>query len=184
MLADPERPNNPRHSTRYPFVSRFLRARVSEIATQTMIGSVRGAWGRVVEAGVEARRGVPRGVVGPRAGAPSLHDHCAGRRGTEQPGQAQPLPPAHGPYSTPAWSADAITLDEAASVSRSGDLWLFTGRKLADRAIRLATNSPVNHVAMVLAIDDLPPLLWHAELGRRWSTCGPASRSAAPSCTD
>src|SRR4029453_13770016 len=40
-----------------------------------------------------------------------------------------------------------------------------TGRKLADRAIRAATNSPVNHVAMVLAIDDLPPLLWHAELG-------------------
>ena len=44
-------------------------------------------------------------------------------------------------------------------------MWLFTGRKLADRAIRAATNSPVNHVAMVLAIDDLPPLLWHAELG-------------------
>lgn len=58
-----------------------------------------------------------------------------------------------------------IPLDEAASVARSGDLWLFTGRKLADRAIRAATNSPVNHVAMVLAIDDLPPLLWHAELG-------------------
>jgi hypothetical protein len=60
----------------------------------------------------------------------------------------------------------AISLDEAASVTRSGDIWLFTGRKLADRAIRAATNSPVNHVAMVLAIDDLPPLLWHAELGR------------------
>ena len=59
-----------------------------------------------------------------------------------------------------------ITLGEAASVSSSGDIWLFTGRKLADRAIRVATNSPVNHVAMVLAIDDLPPLLWHAELGR------------------
>ena len=28
------------------------------------------------------------------------------------------------------------------------------------------TNSPVNHVGMVVAIDDLPPLLWHAELGR------------------
>jgi hypothetical protein len=28
------------------------------------------------------------------------------------------------------------------------------------------TNSPVNHVGMVVAIDDLPPLLWHAEMGR------------------
>ena len=28
------------------------------------------------------------------------------------------------------------------------------------------TNSPVNHVGMVVAIDDLPALLWHAELGR------------------
>jgi hypothetical protein len=43
---------------------------------------------------------------------------------------------------------------------------LFTGRKLAERAIRAATNSPVNHVGVVLAIDDLPPLLWHAELGQ------------------
>jgi hypothetical protein len=37
---------------------------------------------------------------------------------------------------------------------------------LADRTIRAATNSPVNHVGMAVAIDDLPPLLWHAELGR------------------
>jgi len=59
-----------------------------------------------------------------------------------------------------------ISLDEAASITRSGDIWLFTGRKLADRAIRAATNSPVNHVGVVLAIDDLPPLLWHAELGK------------------
>ena len=59
-----------------------------------------------------------------------------------------------------------LPLHEAAGLARSGDLWLFTGQKLADRAIRAATNSPVNHVAMVLALDDLPPLLWHAELGR------------------
>ncbi|HEX8742264.1 MAG TPA: hypothetical protein VF712_03940 [Thermoleophilaceae bacterium] len=32
--------------------------------------------------------------------------------------------------------------------------------------IRTVTNAPVNHVGMVVAIDDLPPLLWHAELGR------------------
>jgi hypothetical protein len=59
-----------------------------------------------------------------------------------------------------------IPLEEAAAQTRSGDVWLFTGRKVADRAIRVATNSPVNHVAMAIAIDDLPPLLWHAELGR------------------
>jgi hypothetical protein len=63
-------------------------------------------------------------------------------------------------------AATTVPLEEAASITRSGDVWLFTGKKLADRAIRAATNSPVNHVAMVLALDDLPPLLWHAELGR------------------
>lgn len=63
-------------------------------------------------------------------------------------------------------TSGAITLSEAAHEARSGDIWIFTGHKLADRAIRAATNSPVNHVAMALALDDLPPLLWHAELGR------------------
>jgi len=37
---------------------------------------------------------------------------------------------------------------------------------MADRAIQVATNSPVNHVGMSVAIEDLPPLMWHAELGR------------------
>jgi hypothetical protein len=59
-----------------------------------------------------------------------------------------------------------MPLSEAAALTRSGDVWLFTGRKFADRAVRAATNSPVNHVAMALAVDDLPPMLWHAELGR------------------
>ena len=63
-------------------------------------------------------------------------------------------------------TSSAMPLEEAAALTRSGDVWLFTGRKVADRAIRAATNSPVNHVAMALTIDDLPPLLWHAELGR------------------
>ena len=62
--------------------------------------------------------------------------------------------------------ATTVSLSEAAAIARSGDLWLFTGHKVADRAIRAATNSPVNHVAVVIAIDDLPPLLWHAELGQ------------------
>ena len=59
-----------------------------------------------------------------------------------------------------------LSLDEALSTASTGDIWLFRGRAIADRAIRLATNSPVNHVVMAIAIDDLPPLLWHAELGR------------------
>jgi hypothetical protein len=59
-----------------------------------------------------------------------------------------------------------LTLDEAVATASTGDVWLFRGRKLADVAIRTVTNSPVNHVGMVVAIDDLPPLLWHAELGR------------------
>jgi hypothetical protein len=59
-----------------------------------------------------------------------------------------------------------LTLEDAVSTASTGDIWLFRGGSLADRAIRAATNSPVNHVGMVVAIDDLPPLLWHAELGR------------------
>ena len=58
-----------------------------------------------------------------------------------------------------------IPLDEAVASAATGDIWLFRGRSLADRAIRTVTNSPVNHVGMVVALDDLPPLLWHAELG-------------------
>jgi len=60
----------------------------------------------------------------------------------------------------------ALTLDEAVATAATGDIWLFRGRSLADRAIQTVTNSPVNHVGMVVALDDLPPLLWHAELGR------------------
>jgi len=60
----------------------------------------------------------------------------------------------------------ALTLDEAVEIASTGDIWLFRGRSGADFAIRAVTNSPVNHVGMVVAIDDLPPLLWHAELGR------------------
>lgn len=67
----------------------------------------------------------------------------------------------------------AISLDEAIAAARTGDVWLFRGRSVPDRAIQLSTNSPINHVGMALVIDDLPPLMWHAELGKslpsRWS---------------
>jgi hypothetical protein len=60
----------------------------------------------------------------------------------------------------------ALPLDDAVATAATGDIWLFRGRSLADVAIRTVTNSPVNHVGMVVALDDLPPLLWHAELSR------------------
>lgn len=63
-------------------------------------------------------------------------------------------------------SNGGLTLDEAVATASTGDIWLFRGRSVADVAIRTFTNSPVNHVGMVVALDDLPPLLWHAELGR------------------
>ena len=60
----------------------------------------------------------------------------------------------------------AISSAEAVATAQTGDVWLFRGRSGADRAIRVFTNAPVNHVAMVVALDDLPPLLWHTELGQ------------------
>ena len=81
-------------------------------------------------------------------------------------------------------NGSTVALDEAIDMTSTGDIWLFRGRSAADLAIRAVTNSPVNHVGMVVAIDDLPPLLWHAELGRSASrTCGPVSDTAAFSCT-
>ena len=58
-----------------------------------------------------------------------------------------------------------LTLDQALDETRTGDLWLFRGGSRPDRAIQTLTNAPVNHVGMTVAIDDLPPLIWHAELG-------------------
>lgn len=60
----------------------------------------------------------------------------------------------------------SLSLADAVTTAATGDVWLFRGRSLADRAIQTVTNSPVNHVGMAVALDDLPPLLWHAELGR------------------
>ena len=63
-------------------------------------------------------------------------------------------------------AAPPINLEHALAATRTGDLWVFRGRTIADRAIQVSTNSPVNHVGMAVVIDDLPPLMWHAELGR------------------
>lgn len=59
----------------------------------------------------------------------------------------------------------SVSLDQALQAARTGDIWLFRGGSGPDRAIQTLTNSPVNHVGMAVAIEDLPPLIWHAELG-------------------
>ena len=99
----------------------------------------------------------------------------------------------------------SLPIAEALATASTGDIWLFRGRSLADLAIRTATNSPINHVGMAVALDDLPPLQWHAELGhslpdvwtgeRRTTDCalvitcsatrsrpGPGATASAPSC--
>jgi hypothetical protein len=63
-------------------------------------------------------------------------------------------------------TGDRLSLDEAVELTRTGDLWLFRGGSVPDRAIRAATNAPVNHVGMAVVLDELPPLMWHAELGQ------------------
>lgn len=60
-----------------------------------------------------------------------------------------------------------LEIHEAASLVRTGDLLLFRGSTLADRTIRTISNAPVNHVAVALVVDDLPPLLFHAEMSRK-----------------
>ncbi|MFC4602861.1 hypothetical protein [Rhodococcus kronopolitis] len=58
-----------------------------------------------------------------------------------------------------------VSLDVAVEATRTGDIWIFRGHSGADRAIQTLTNSPVNHVGMSVVLDDMPPLMWHAELG-------------------
>jgi hypothetical protein len=62
-------------------------------------------------------------------------------------------------------NANSVPLERALEETRTGDIWLFRGGSGPDRAIQTMTNAPVNHVGMTVAIDDLPPLIWHAELG-------------------
>jgi hypothetical protein len=62
-------------------------------------------------------------------------------------------------------SESTVSLQRALEETRTGDIWLFRGTSRPDRAIQTMSNSPVNHVGMTIAIEDLPPLIWHAELG-------------------
>jgi hypothetical protein len=58
-----------------------------------------------------------------------------------------------------------VSLQRALDETRTGDIWLFRGSSGPDRAIQTMSNAPVNHVGMAIAVDDMPPLIWHAELG-------------------
>ncbi|MCV7179157.1 guanylate cyclase [Mycolicibacterium sphagni] len=60
-----------------------------------------------------------------------------------------------------------MSLTQALNETRTGDVWLFRGGSGPDRAIQTLTNAPVNHVGMTVALEDLPPLMWHAELGHK-----------------
>ena len=72
-------------------------------------------------------------------------------------------------------NANTVSLTRALDETRTGDIWLFRGGSGPDRAIQAMTNSPVNHVGMTVAIDDLPPLMWHAELGDKLTDMWTAS---------
>ena len=101
-------------------------------------------------------------------------DHHPCRRNPGDPGETDQLPPPHAltvvrgaaTRETLRVTAVSIPLDTALELTRTGDLWLFRGNSVADRAIRATTNAPINHVGMAVVLDDLPPLMWHAELGR------------------
>ncbi len=62
-------------------------------------------------------------------------------------------------------ATEQLRLDEAVDLTRTGDVWVFRGRS-ARSGHPVTTNSPVNHVGMAVVLDDMPPLMWHAELGR------------------
>jgi hypothetical protein len=94
----------------------------------------------------------------------TVHGDPRGTQDRDHAGDTEELCPPHDHVRYASMVA-SMTLQAAIDAAATGDVWLFRGRTAADRAIRLFTNSPVNHVGMVLAIDDLPPLIWHAELG-------------------
>ena len=66
----------------------------------------------------------------------------------------------------PPHAESRLTLDDACEITRTGDIWIFRGDSSPTTLIRLLTNAPVNHVGMAVVLDDMPPLMWHAELGK------------------
>ena len=93
--------------------------------------------------------------------------HPAGHH-TGDTGQSDQLPDTSHRQSVPKLrvvNANTVSLERALDETRTGDIWLFRGGSGPDRAIQTMSNAPVNHVGMTVAIDDMPPLIWHAELG-------------------
>jgi hypothetical protein len=113
---------------------------------------------------VQALADLVRLELGTGAPPPRHDDAGGGHAGDPRDAEQLPVVRSHG--SRRLGSVPGLAFDDAIEESATGDLWLFRGRSLADRAIQTFTNAPVNHVGMVVALDDLPPLLWHAELGR------------------
>jgi hypothetical protein len=98
----------------------------------------------------------------------ALRDDSARGHQADYAGQTNNLPLGHASYDNGmptkrSLPSDGVSLADALDHARTGDIWLFRGRSMADKVIRLTTNAPVNHVAMAVVLDDLPPLLWHAE---------------------
>lgn len=106
------------------------------------------------------------GGVGPPTSLIARHQHSP-RGNPDYTGQADPFPDAAHAQHPRVLSVDehTVTVQRALAETRTGDIWLFRGRSGPDRAIQTLSNAPVNHVGMTVAIDDLPPLIWHAELG-------------------
>src|SRR5699024_3251610 len=63
-------------------------------------------------------------------------------------------------------SVAPVALATADDRARTGALLLVRGRTTADRLIQTLTNAPVNHVGVAIVLEDMPPLIWHAEMGR------------------
>ena len=113
--------------------------------------------------GVQAIPDLFRGVGA--SAALTSGDHHSGGGDTREACQARYPPPPH-VLTLAGMNSASITIDAALDMTLTGDVWLFRGHKAADRAVQLATNSPVNHVGMSVVIGDLPPLMWHAELSK------------------
>ena len=134
-----------------------MRCRPSDLAA-----SHRGAL-RLGEACVQAGSDLIGGVRTPTSFLAS-DDDARGDHARETH-KTDDLPPPHLPRLRRVPRA-SISLEESLDLTRTGDLWIFRGHSLADRTIQVTTNSPVNHVGMSVVIADLPPLMWHAELGK------------------
>ena len=114
--------------------------------------------------------------------AAAARDHDAGGGDARDARHAEQLPVVRSHGSRRLGSVPGLALDDAIATSATGDLWLFRGRSLADRAIQTFTNAPVNHVGMVVALDELRRCSGtpsSAIAARRVERQAPARRAAA-----